>query len=453
MTGLNNGTSIESGQTPDNQTSDGQASDRQVSDKQEHKGSFRKAFLIVLVIVCATVALLAALKAARPEPPKGQKKEQSWGVQTLTVKPESLSPQLRLLGTVQSPYTSGLKAAVSADIKTVTAREGLRVAKGDLLMTLDDQEAQIALIQRKADIADIKAQLSAETFRYQQDKISLKNEQALVDLARRAVQRQSKLKKARVSSESKIDQAKQALQRQELSLQSRQLAIQNHANRVSQLEARLERAQAQFDLARIDLQRVEVKAPFPGVVTDVYRSPGERVRTGDLLLNIYDRDNIEVIAQLPNREINAIVSALDSADTLEASAQGFGQPVRLRLERLAGQINKGAGGANGIFSVIGSNPNLMVGQTLNVLLELPKIDNVVAIPVSALYGADRIYQVVDNRLKSIRVTRKGTRFDQGVQRLLVQSDDIKPGARIITTQLPSAINGLKVSVRKAEVNQ
>ncbi len=429
------------------------AAAEQISDKQEYRGSSIKAFILIVIIIGLTLAILFVLKAAQPEPPIIQKNEKSWGVQTITVQPQSLAPQLRLLGTVQSPYTSTLTAAVSADIKTVNAREGQQVGPNELLMTLDDHEAQITLTQREADIADIKAQLSAELFRHRQDQKSLKNEQALVDLARRAVQRESKLQKAKVSSKSKIDQAKQALQAQRLSLQSRELAIQNHSNRVAQLTAKLKRASAQLELAKLDLRRIAVRAPFSGRVTDVYRSPGERVRTGDPLLKIYDTDSIEVKAQVPNSAVNGIVSALDRGHPIEATAQSFGTPVRLKLERLAGQVNKGAGGVNAIFSIADSTHNLMVGQTLDAVLDLPEIGSVYAIPVSALYGTDRIYQVVDERLNSITIVRRGTRFENGDQWLLVQGDGLTPGVRIVTTQLPNAINGLKVALREAKVSQ
>jgi hypothetical protein len=80
-------------------------------------------------------------------------------------------------------------------------------------------------------------------------------------------------------------------------------------------------------------------------------------------------------------------------------------------------------------------------------LELPAIENAFSVPVSSIYGTDRIYRVENKRLVAIKVEKMGRQYRDGRQFVLVRSDDLNPGDEIITTQLPLAVSGLKVEVR------
>jgi HlyD family secretion protein len=70
----------------------------------------------------------------------------------------------------------------------------------------------------------------------------------------------------------------------------------------------------------------------------------------------------------------------------------------------------------------------------------------VAVPMQSLYDSDRVYRVENNRLSGISVTRVGDYIDEhGQFRVLVRSQELKPGDTLMITQLPVAITGLLVS--------
>ena len=75
----------------------------------------------------------------------------------------------------------------------------------------------------------------------------------------------------------------------------------------------------------------------------------------------------------------------------------------------------------------------------------PVRNDSVALPYSALYGNDTLYQVLDGRLQRIQVQRVGeTMNEQGERRVLVRSTELKAGMEVVTTHLPNAVQGLKV---------
>lgn len=84
---------------------------------------------------------------------------------------------------------------------------------------------------------------------------------------------------------------------------------------------------------------------------------------------------------------------------------------------------------------------------LTLRVELPPEENVVALPFEALYGLDHIYRLADGRMAALTVERVGERREvEGQTRVLVRNPELVAGDRVITTQLPNAITGLKVTV-------
>lgn len=409
-----------------------------------------RSLLIPLLLVLATVVLIWIFSLLKPTPPESQAEERTWPIRTITLDSAARAPQLRLLGRVETPFQSTLTSAVTADVKAIPGLEGSPVRAGDVMVQLDPSEVELIVSQRQADLAELQAQRASELNQQRADRQFLEREKALVEIARRGLDREQRLSDSNLTSQSRIDQARQVLQTAELSLINRELAVANHASRIQSLDARLGRAQALLQQARLDLSRTDVVAPFDGVVTGIEVSPGERVRAGEPLVSLYAIDELEVRAQLPMRWTANAEQALASNQAMTATTTLAGEIYTLTLERLSGQVNVGAGGVDGLFRFMGDQPPAALNRTLDLLLELNARENTFSLPVSALYDESTLYKVVDNRLVSVQAVLIGDRFEDGSQRLLVQSEQLSNGDQILATQLPNAINGLKVDVIKVE---
>ena len=388
----------------------------------------------------------AALKATRPERQPVPSEEREWLISAQVVQPQEMTPTVVLFGRSTSPRLASLSAAVTADVVEVPVLEGGRVTKGDLLVRLDERDAALERMQRDADVADIRAQIDAEQQRYERDRASLANEKSLLVLTERAVSRAEELASTRVGSLSLLDDARQAAERQRMSLADRQFSVQEHSSRMAQLEARLARGEALLQKAVLDLSRTRVTAPFDGRVTEVMVSPGDRVRSGDVLLGMYDVERVEIRAQLPTRLLAQVRQAMVAGIELYALSSVDGSSVRARLDRLAAQVERGSGGVDALFRVEGDTDALPIGRTVELLLELPPERGVVALPMEALYGTDRVFLLDDGRMREIEVERVGERRNGRQARVLLRGERLVDGAHVIVTQLPNAIDGLRVKV-------
>lgn len=390
---------------------------------------------------------LAALAITKPAPQPLEVSEKVWIVSVAQVAPRTLSPTRTLYARVDSPRVATLSAAVTADVREVPAREGRPVGQGDLLVRLDDRDARLVLAQREADVAEVRADLASELRRHESDRVALTHERRLLDLARREVERAERLATRDLGSASGLDTTRQNEARQALAVDDRRSAIEEHESRRAALEARLDRAEALAAQARLDLERTEVRAPFGGRIASVTVAQGDRVRAGDSLLTLFDDREVELRAQVPTRDLARLRAALDAGESVQARAQVGGATVQARLDRLGAAVERGRGGADALFSVVEPRRHrLELGRTFALTVLFPAVHDVVAVPAEALYGGERIYLLdTDSRMAGVAVERAGEFEDEdGRQLLLVRSPELAAGATVITTQLPNAVDGLKV---------
>ena len=409
----------------------------------------RKFFRIALplLIVLAGLGGTVMLVKSKPQRPPMAEEEKVWVVAVDEVNPAPLAPDLSLFGRVGSPRLARLSAALSADVVSVDVLEGEWAIAGQRLVALDERDARLVLAERSAEVQELEAQLENESQRHESEQRALRHELELLALSRKAAKRAGDLAKSNVGSHSSYDIARQEETRQALAVNRRELAVAEYESLRRQLEARLARARARAEQARVDLDRSEVRAPFSGRIAQVLVSPGDRVRPGDRLLDLYDTAMLEIRAQIPTRKVVIVRDSLDRDLELSAWARVDGRPVEARLDRLTGRVARGAGGTDALFRVTTGSELLSLDQSVELSLRLPPLADSVALPYEALYGLDRIYLLDNGRMRGVRVERLGEmQASDGNRRVIVRSDELVPATRVIVTQLPNASDGLKVRV-------
>lgn len=414
--------------------------------------SFNKRKLLPLLIIVGTIGIIFLLVISKPKPPEVPLKEKEWLVHAVEARPQSASPELVLIGTVESPFDSALSAAISADVEKVPKLEGDTVREGDLIVQLEAREWQWNLSQRQGELDDIRAQIDAEKNRHTADLTALAEEKTLLKLAEQAVTRRNKLNESQLVAQERIDEAESQRAQRALSLNTRQLAVNDHPARQAQLKARLDKAQAALRRAELDLERTRIRAPFDGVVTHIAVAPGERVQIGQTLARLYSTEQMEIRTQLPDRHAAEVRTALQSDQTIHARTRHLDQDIALELKRISPQSQ--TGGVDLLLAPTKSTSPLTLGATLSVKVSLPAQDNVVVVPQSALYGSDRVYVMKEGRLALVEVALIGKQYSatDGDQ-VLLPGDQFAVGDKIVTTQLPNAVTGLKVAERAVAPEQ
>lgn len=409
--------------------------------------SLIKRLALPIAIIIIAIVVFVLMTKTKPESQTMTKPQKVWRVNTVSVFPDTYSPQLTVYGRVETPIQAMLSAALSADVIAINAFEGDTVKAGDVLIKLDDRDARLIAAQRQADLDEITAQIQSEISTYSRDKAILENEKQLLQLSQKAVARSKKLEQTQLASQASLDDALAAEQKQLVTLKKLEHDIAEHPSRLAQLQAKQSRAQAVLEQVQLDVSRCTIKAPFGGRIANLNVAIGDRVRIGDALLSTYDLSQLEVRAQIPSRLVDQISKMLSEGQTINAHASLANRLLQFKLARLSGEVASDSGGIDGLFKLMTDDQSLAIGTFIELTLTLTEQDNVIAIPYDALYGLDSVYLVKDGYLQHIKITRIGEIVAaNGQKQLLITSNQLHTGDHIVGTQLPNAITGLKVEI-------
>ena len=409
----------------------------------------KKKVILPVLLLALGFGGFVALKSTRPKPPLAAVKEPVWRVQTVTVSPTVLSPMTTLNGRVENPEQTRAAASGVGRVLHVRVREGQVIAPGQRLLELDPRDFQPRVEQARGEVAELDAAIASEELRHKADVDQLDQERRLLDYAAADVGRFEQLRKENFYSQSAVDQSRQNLARQQITLRSRELAIADHKARLAQLKARLLKAQANLDQAKLALTRSHVIAPFAGFVAKVEVAEGDQVNSGQNLLTLYPAVGLEVRAKLPATQQDGFLAAMRRGERPRATAVVAGETLEFSMMRSAGAAD--ARGLDGFFVARRPAVNLRMGELVSLQVARAPVPDAVAVPYAALFGGRQVYRIEAGRLKALDVEILGDAggdFGETAARLLVKSPVLKKGDVLLATHLPNAISGLKVEVVK-----
>ncbi|OGD17567.1 MAG: hypothetical protein A2V76_00600 [Candidatus Aminicenantes bacterium RBG_16_63_14] len=240
-----------------------------------------------------------------------------------------------LVMTLKSPgeaYTEkrvAMKAEVGGVVKNLYAAEGRHVREGDLLVELDDREFRLTLERLEAQRLRYLSELFLER------QFSVADEppaQAIVDRLAKAqadYDRISEGFKSGVASQADLEKAQSALE----------LALIEAGRKKDEVQAAtkgLTQAEVEVKIARLNLEKTRIRAPFAGIVTDVKLSPKERLDPGRELFTLVDISRIKVKAKVLESEVGKVVSGRE----VDLRFSAFpGRAFRGRIEAVSPVIN------------------------------------------------------------------------------------------------------------------
>lgn len=218
---------------------------------------------------------------------------------------------VRTAGAILSPVReSQVGATASGRVLEVRVAEGSRVARGQVVLRLDPASAQTAL--RSAELALAQAQVNLE--RAQRStagslaplQASLESARSNLQAAERRYQEGKQLFQAGAIAqveltglEAAYNQAKAAFDNARENLARTQRA---NSEDLALLRLQVQQAQNQLNQARRALADTEVRAPFAGVVAEVFVNPGEFVSVGQRAFRLADTTRLEASFRLPPEE-------------------------------------------------------------------------------------------------------------------------------------------------------
>ena len=178
------------------------------------------------------------------------------------------------------------------------------VKKNTPLFSLDDRPYKIAIGNAMSQLASARLQVQAIKATYQQRLADLKKAEQSVIYEQREFDRQKKLAASGIASTRQLDKATHMLQNasQHFAAAQQQLAsvlarLNNNVELPIDDHPLVQRAQAQLNLATLNLSYTVIKAPFNGIVAKVTQlQPGDYIKEGEPVFALLSNKDIWIEA-------------------------------------------------------------------------------------------------------------------------------------------------------------
>jgi len=261
---------------------------------------------------------------------------ESRNIRVRVIQPErGILTTTRTTGATLAPAReSQVGAAASGRVLEVLVTEGSRVVRGQVVLRLDPTSAQSAL--RNAELALEQARVNLERAQRSTSgslaplQSSLESAQANLQVAeRRFVEGQQLFKAGAISQveltslEAAYNQARAAFDNARENLARAQRASSED---LALLRLQVQQAQNQLNQAQRAVADTQVRAPFTGVVAEVYVNPGEFVALGQRAFRLSDTSRLQANFRLPPEE----AAALALGSKVELLFGGKSYPATLR---------------------------------------------------------------------------------------------------------------------------
>ena len=234
----------------------------------------------------------------------------------------------------ENAYVAGSMVVVNAQtagtVEAILAEENQVVKAGDVLVKLSPTDAQVALAQASAQLANATRQIQNVFNTVSVTRAQMVQANSAVKTAQDAVNRRAVLVKTGAVSREEYDQAvnalNQALAAQKTTMEQNKSAGAQVAGTTTQNHPAIEAARAAFRSAYINNKRLAVLAPTDGVIAKRNVQVGQQISQGVPLMSIVAANQLWVEANFKETQL----ANLRVGQPVELTSDVFGSGVKFK---------------------------------------------------------------------------------------------------------------------------
>ncbi|GAB4235259.1 MAG: efflux RND transporter periplasmic adaptor subunit [Acidobacteriota bacterium] len=318
-----------------------------------------------------------------------------------------------LTGTIRARTVAPVAAKVMAAVLEVAVEEGSRVRAGDLLVRLDDKDAQARLAQAEAARSEAEAALEEVAKAIEVARSAREAAAAQAALAEATYRRFQQLLERKSVSRQEFDEVEAKLKAAQAQLRQAEEGVAAAEAKQAQVQAKIAQAEAAVEQARVYLRDCTVRAPFAGIVSEKRVDVGQLAVPGQPLLILEDPTEHEAWVAVPEGRIAEV--RLDMAVQVAVAALG-GDTLAGTVREIIPRADP-ATRTTSVKVALPSHPGLRSGQFAEV--RFPGAEEaVIAVPEDAVLRRGQLLQVFvvgDDGVAQLRLVQLGRRWSGWVE--------------------------------------
>ncbi|MCW5978381.1 MAG: efflux RND transporter periplasmic adaptor subunit [Bryobacteraceae bacterium] len=335
-----------------------------------------------------------------------------------------------------------ISAEVDGPVEKVEVDLGDRVARGQLMVQISDEEQQYLVAQTEAQLWQALERLGLTN---ENDKVAdiratpeVRRAQADLGDAEQRFHRVRDLAQQGIGSQQALDEA-------QARLQSLQAAYDSTLNQTRNLIREVERSRAMLELQRKKLRDTRVLAPFTANVKERQVTVGQYVRANTPLLTLVKIDPIRLRAEVPERMAPWIKVGQMADVSVEAFAnRGF----QGKIWRISPTVDQSKRTFLVEALIDNRSEELKPGSYARARVETDRRERIRLAPASAVnyvFGSNKMYVVDNDNTIEARDVKLGDRYGEDVEII----EGVDAGETVATTQVSRLDTGYKVKVMSA----
>jgi RND family efflux transporter MFP subunit len=251
---------------------------------------------VCIVILGLGIAILSGLLMITSKPEEKPMDQQLIRLVTEPVSVDNISLKISDYGTVRPSRQVKIASELKGNIIYVKPglEEGSLVEKGEVLVKIEDSDYKIALKEAEAEEAQLKAEKSITERTVKDIQRELKELERDYELEQKNYNRQKVLFDKKVSTQSDLENAEQALAQKRKSCIIAEASLAQAELQIQSISAKIEKAEASRQQAELNIKRSNIKAPFSGRIEAIPVEENEYINAGEDLFEIADDGSLEI---------------------------------------------------------------------------------------------------------------------------------------------------------------
>jgi len=413
----------------------------------------KKILTIFLIAIAVCVAVYFFVIKGGAEPEKGETSQDSpEAAEKATETPIPVKVDKARIGdliiSLKSPGEAvtnrmvTVKSEVAGIIKNLNVEEGQHVKEGDVLVELDDRQFRLELERAQADRLSKLSELLLEK-QFEGTEIAVEqSEMEKIQKAKKEYKRIQELHRKGMISE---DEYQVAYRQYELTL----IESGEKKDEIRSASKGLTQAEIAVKTAQMNLEKTKIKAPFPGIITDIQVSPQEHVSTGRDLFVLVNISRIQVYAKVLESEIGKMKRGREVILNFSA------YPERVfngKVKSISPVVNPADKTCKVIIDVANPEEVIKPGMHAEVEIAAEIHKNRLLVPQEAVLdrGGRKLAFVVQDGLAKWRYIQVGMENDQYAEILPSdrEGEGIKEGETVIVDGHFTLAHDAKVTIEK-----
>ena len=390
-----------------------------------------------------------------------KKREFALPVQIGKIVRMNVADEVRAVGNVQAEKRVVVNSEVRGKITRIAVEEGMKVKAGDLLAQIDPREFELVHERLRADLTSMqkeyqKAQGGLRPEDKQRLEARMHADESALNLTNIELNRTQNLVAQKVLSQSALDSAKDKVRQADESLKASKAELaagmKARSEDIEKLESDMQAIRKRVAVAKLNLSKVNVKAPFAGVIIAKEIEQGAFAEAGTPIVRMIGSSRLKAVLEMPQSHRNKLKKLKGARFMARELGLKFEQNKNLqRLIRVIPDANIFSGNIKVQIDLPDPNSSLFPGLTLESTLNFGMRKNVLHVPAVSLVISEKgtvVYVVKDGKAHRVPVKAFKERDD------FVEIEDLthqlKPETDLILRGSGAVFPGVKVFITNLE---